>query len=311
MKIFVVIATYNGEKWIEACLNSILTSSISITTVLVDNASNDGTVQLIKSKFKKPIQLRRVILLEQKENFGFGKANNIGLSYALLKEADFMFLLNQDAYLQESTIIELVKAYRNNKDYGIISPMHMNGDGTKLDKKFSNYIKVNTTLAFDSIQQNYSNTIYQIPFVNAAAWLLPRSILEKVGGFDPIFIHYGEDNNYCQRLSYHNLKIGVVPHVHICHDREFDNKTENRSDKEKLIFKERYYKYKWANINVEVDNDIQKHKNKMQRLILKTFVKLQFKKAMYHIKELSLINSILPEIINSRKINSKIGKHYL
>ncbi|GAA4943035.1 hypothetical protein GCM10023314_15140 [Algibacter agarivorans] len=311
MKVYVIIATYNGKKWIEECLTSVLFSSISITIILVDNFSNDDTVQLINLKFKKLIHLKKLILIEQKENLGFGKANNIGVSYALSKDADFVFLLNQDAYLQQDTISELIKVHKSNKDYGIISPIHLNGDGSRLDQNFSNYLKANNSIIFDVLQQNYGKTIYQVPFVNAAAWLLPRKTIEKIGGFDPIFLHYGEDDNYCQRILFHNLKIGVSPYAYVYHDRENSNKVKDKSEKEKLIFKERYYKYKWANINIEVKRDIKQHKNKLQKLILKLLIKFKFKEAIYYKKELSLINHILPEIFNSRRINSKKGKHYL
>src|SRR5690606_5865627 len=57
-------------------------------------------------------------------------------------------------------------------------------------------------------------------FVCAAAWLIPRNTLKVVGGFSPTFFHYGEDDNYCQRVLYFNLKIGICPDARIFHDRE-------------------------------------------------------------------------------------------
>ncbi len=46
--------------------------------------------------------------------------------------------------------------------------------------------------------------VYDFNFISAAAWLLPINTLKMIGGFDPIFFHYGEDENYCQRIKYHN-----------------------------------------------------------------------------------------------------------
>jgi GT2 family glycosyltransferase len=57
-------------------------------------------------------------------------------------------------------------------------------------------------------------------FVNAAAWMMTRECVEKVGGFSPSFFHYGEDDNYTQRLQFHKLKLGVLPTSRIYHDRE-------------------------------------------------------------------------------------------
>ncbi|MCX5900139.1 MAG: glycosyltransferase, partial [Proteobacteria bacterium] len=59
--------------------------------------------------------------------------------------------------------------------------------------------------------------IYDVPFVNAAAWLMRRSLLETVGGFDPIFFMYGEDNDYCVRARHHGFKIGITPEARIFH----------------------------------------------------------------------------------------------
>lgn len=298
----IIIVTYNGMQWIDRCI----TSCGDYEVIVIDNASTDATVKTIKQNYP------HVVLLEQTKNLGFGQANNVGISLALKEGAGFVFLLNQDAYLQPDVINKLIKVYSNNTDYGIISPIHLNGNGNKLDKNFSSYLKVNNTMIFDALQQDYSKEIYQVPFINAAAWLLPRKTLENIGGFDPIFFHYAEDDNYCQRALFHNFKIGIVPNVYVYHDREYDAAVKNNnSEEESLVLKERYYKHKWANVNVEVKKDIKKHKKRLFKLIIKFCIKFKFKDAVYCKRELTLINHIIPEIFNSRNINSKSGKHYL
>jgi GT2 family glycosyltransferase len=62
--------------------------------------------------------------------------------------------------------------------------------------------------------------IYEIEFVNAAAWLISAECIRTVGFFEPLFFLYGEDNNYLQRVTYHGLKIGIAPQSRIYHDRE-------------------------------------------------------------------------------------------
>ena len=66
----------------------------------------------------------------------------------------------------------------------------------------------------------------EVPFVNAAIWLISRKCIEKVGGFSPMFFHYCEDNNFVSRMIYHKLKIGIVTNSKGFHDREF--RTENK-----------------------------------------------------------------------------------
>ena len=84
-KVFVVIVTYNGVQWIRKCLQSCQDYPV----VVVDNQSTDATVEIIQNEFPK------VHLIEESKNHGFGQANNIGISYALNKGADYVFLLNQ------------------------------------------------------------------------------------------------------------------------------------------------------------------------------------------------------------------------
>jgi GT2 family glycosyltransferase len=216
MKVFAIIVTYNGMKWIQECLKSVSYSSIPIKIIVIDNCSTDGTVNFIKSNFKE------IILLEQNGNLGFGKANNIGISFALKESSDYVFLLNQDAFVMADTIEKLIATAQQNQEYGIISPIHTNASGTVLDQSFLYYTRNSGGSGFlsDFVLNRIKKDIYSLPMINAAAWLIPKTTLEVVGGFDPMFFLYGEDDNYCQRVLYHQLQIGIVPEVFIRHDSD-------------------------------------------------------------------------------------------
>ncbi|WP_298236984.1 glycosyltransferase family 2 protein [uncultured Algibacter sp.] len=301
INLFIVIVTYNGMKWLHKCLSS----CASYHVIVIDNNSSDDTVSFIKEEFPK------TTILQQKNNLGFGAANNIGFSYALKQGADYVFLLNQDAYLKPNTVEDLVRCHKDNTDFGILSPIHLNGDGTKLDYNFSKYIALNNALQNDINRQLFSKQIYEIPFVNAAAWLLPRKTIETVGGFDPIFYHYGEDINYTQRNEYHKLRIGVVSQIYVLHDRELRLKRQLDNNSEKLTHFERSLKQNWANINNDIENNIRLKKQIVVKAILKSLIKLKFNEAIININKYRLLNTILPDIRNSRKINKEIGLHYL
>lgn len=298
---YIIIITYNGMQWLPKCLSSCNGNRV----IVVDNNSSDGTVNYIKSNYPG------IILLEQTRNLGFGAANNIGITYALNEGADYVFLLNQDAYLQPKVIENLIDVHKKNREYGILSPVHLNGKGSKFDRSFYNYLRENDSFFYDAVNENYVKDCYEVPFVNAAAWLLPRKTLEYIGGFDPIFYHYAEDDNYCQRLLFHGFNIGVVPKCYIYHDREsrlINSKPSNQYD---LILIERQLKHRWANINIEINDEVEERKRYLLKLIIKLFIKLKFKKASYYKSELALIKRIIPEIFKSRSINSKKGNHYL
>ncbi|TXK72830.1 glycosyltransferase family 2 protein [Mesonia sp. K4-1] len=305
MKTSIIIVTYNGMKWISKCLASIPTE---FSVIVVDNNSTDGTVQFIHQNYPQ------FIIFEGKQNLGFGQANNRGISYALQQNADYVYLLNQDAYLEEDTIQKLINIHQQYPEYGILSPIHTNASQTKLDARFSNYVgfKYNSDFYSDFVLDNNKKEIYSVPFVNAAGWLLPKNTLLNVGGFDPIFFHYGEDDNYCQRVRYHNLKIGVVPNAFMVHDRE-DRKENKLSKGSKAYFKnkEKNLKVKYANINL---NDFEKYDELLANCrnnMWKQFFLFKFKNAKWHRLVLKFLKSIKEEMRQSIEFNRKKGTWYL
>ena len=90
--------------------------------MVIDNSSTDDTVALLQ-KYKE------VDLIQSSENLGFGKANNIGMQKAMEQGADYVFLLNQDAWVFHNTIGNLVAAMEKNSQFGLVSPLHYSGDG--------------------------------------------------------------------------------------------------------------------------------------------------------------------------------------
>ena len=203
-KVFVIIVSYNGEKWLEKNLSSLKNSIYPVKTIVVDNNSSDASSEIIRS-------FQDVQLINFKENLGFGLANNLAMKESLSKDADYLFLLNQDTWVFPETIGNLVSAAEEYNNFGILSPLHYSGNEVVLDENFETYWNRKT--------QTFEDKIDEVPFVNAAAWLIPRRVVEKVGYFEPLYRHYGEDRNYVTRVLFHNFKIGIVTNANICHDR--------------------------------------------------------------------------------------------
>jgi GT2 family glycosyltransferase len=232
VNVYIVIATFNGKQWISACFSSIYNSTIPLKTIVVDNGSTDGTPGIIKEQFPD------VEIIQSKTNLGFGRANNIGIKKAYHAGADYIFLLNQDAWLEISTIEKLVSAQKKQSEFDIVSPMHLNSKGNALDYGFSCYISPENCkgLYSDIYIKKNTDQIYNATFVNAAGWLITRYCVSKIGGFNPSFYHYAEDINYLHRLKYFGLNLGVYPNCYIFHDRE-DKSPEMNYENEMEIYK--------------------------------------------------------------------------
>lgn len=212
-KIISIIVTYNALEWIDRCLNSLKQSIYPVDVFIIDNGSKDETVAFIKHNYPQ------YLLVESKVNLGFGGANNIGLKYAIENHYDYVYLLNQDAWIFPDTISKLIRAFNYNKGFGIISPMQYSNNGTQLDA------------AFEKIYSKYMNKedLIQVPFVMAAHWFIPTEAVKKVGGFSPTFFHYGEDNNMIDRMRFHGFKIGIYKLANAIHDR-LDRPTSRKKE---------------------------------------------------------------------------------
>lgn len=215
-KIYIIIITYNAMKWAEKCFSSLRKSSISVKTIVVDNGSTDGTQHYIQEHFPE------VQFIQSPENLGFGKANNIGIEKAYKDGADFFYLMNQDAWIFEDSfekMLEVYNEYPNKEEIGIISPMHLDGSEKNLDIFLDKYIAQN----FENrmISDLFNSTLkpyYEISFINAAHWLLPKKTIEVIGGFNPFFFHYGEDNEYVNRIKFYKKKILLCTESKVIHD---------------------------------------------------------------------------------------------
>ena len=218
--IFAIIVTYNAMRcsWIEKCLRSLEASTVPVTPIVIDNGSTDETRQYVPTNFPQ------AVWLPQEKNLGFGQANNVGLRYALEHDADYVLLLNQDATISVDSIEKMLPQTDNDT---ILSPLHLNGDGTRLDASFKLCLKASDNTLFDDLlisrqlQSSYSGpTVASGCVIPAACWFMPISIVKTIGGFNPLFFHYSEDVNYAQRINYHKKVFRICPQAVMHHDRQ-------------------------------------------------------------------------------------------
>ena len=224
LKVLFIVITYNAMPWVEKCLGSVKLSNYPGDIYIVDNGSCDGTQEYIRNNYPE------AIFIQNESNQGFGKANNLGFRYALDNGYDYAYLLNQDAWIFPDTIEKLVSAHKKHPEYGILSPMQCQANMHYMDNNFVLNVcyKICRNQLINDLFFNERRSIYEVPNVMAAHWLISRECIIKVGGFSPTFPHYGEDDNYCDRTRYFNYKIGIVPKSLGVHDREDRVETKQR-----------------------------------------------------------------------------------
>lgn len=296
-KVCIMIVSYNFELWIDKCLPSVFASTLPVTVMVIDNNSSDNTVARIKQDYPQ------VMLIENNTNLGFGKANNVGLSYALKNNFDYAFLLNQDAWIEKDMLEKLIVASETNPDFGIISPVHLSSDGKSLDHGFANYSKKKTIEELP----HASSKLIELPFVNAAFWLLPIETVKKIGGFSPLFYHYGEDRNYIQRTAFHNYKIGYLPSAFATHDRQ----NREVTNKAFMYAEYVYFLSELANINYNIFKAIAYSVlAAIKKMFTEGYDGRAYNSGAYFKMAVLLMRKIAASSA-TRKKTKKVGAHYL
>ena len=211
-RLLVIIAVYNGMQWLGRCLDSVVSSSMDADLFVCDNASTDGSADFVEKDYPG------AHLVRSSKNLGFARSNDLGFRYAIEKGYDYVYLLNQDAWVMPDTFEKLISAFSSG-GWGIISPMQMRPDMTALDKRFKRHYHG---------PADGSDEVFPVRFVMAAHWMISYGCLRKTGFFSPAFSHYGEDNNYCDRARYHGFRVGVLPSAVAVHDRQSRKKTKEQ-----------------------------------------------------------------------------------
>ena len=298
--VFVIIVTYKGKVWYDRCFQSLRESTMSVRIIVIDNASNDGSVDYIKENYPE------IYVIESDKNLGFGGANNIGLRYALDHGCDYCFLLNQDAWIEPDTIAGLVNIAQAHPSYGILSPIHLTKEKDSIEKLLLRRLadpRTTDSKLFDDVYFGRPKDLYWTKYVNAAAWFLPRKTLEMVGGFDPIFFHYGEDDNYINRVFYHGLEIGICPKLCIVHDNDRPRPLYDNREHDVLMMIE------YTNVNHYHDLKVEMRRHLFKAV--KGFIRGRKKASRHHLEDYSWLKKHWKALENSVSANRNRGENWL
>jgi len=204
LKLSIVILNYNVHYFLELALKSVYAaiSEIDAEVIVVDNNSSDGSCHMVKTLFPE------VTLIENKENLGFSKGNNIGVAMA---KGEYLCILNPDTVVAEDTFTKLLEFADKKEHLGIVGCRLMNGGGMYLPESKRNIptVKVSLKKILGSPDQYYANHLAEeeqgeVEILVGAFMLVKKSIYDAVGGFDEDYFMYGEDID----LSYKVLKAG-------------------------------------------------------------------------------------------------------
>ena len=209
MSLGVVILNWNGENLIKKFLPSVIKHTPNIHNIyLIDNGSNDDSVEFIRSNFN------RVKIIQLDKNYGFAKGYNIGLKNI---DDDILCLLNNDVEVSENWTEEILKQFAAEPNTAVIQPKlkdyynksnfdYAGAAGGFLDKYGYPYCngRIYNNVEVDKNQYDKTREIF---WACGACFFIRNNIFKKFGGFDDVYWAHFEEIDLCWRLQNHGFKI--------------------------------------------------------------------------------------------------------
>lgn len=236
MGVSVVIPNYNGKKYLETCMNSLMKQSLKPEEIIiVDNASKDGSIEYIEQNFKD-----KVTLICLNENYGFSKAVNEGIRNS---KSDFVALLNNDTELDEKWLEELYKCIQKDENiFSCCSKMLRFTERNIIDDAGDEY----TLFGWgNKIGDGKQSEIYdedrEVFSSCAGAAIYRKSILQKIGLFDENFFAYLEDMDISYRARVYGYKNYYASKAKVYHIGSATSGSRHNSFKVKLAARNNIY----------------------------------------------------------------------
>jgi len=233
MELSIVVVSYNTCKITVECLKSVVkyTRGIDFEILVIDNGSTDNSVSAIKK-----LQIDSLHILENKENVGFGRANNQGLKLA---KGNFILLLNSDTELKSNVVADIVGFLKANPKVGIASCLLCNKDGSVQGTGgyFPTLIRVLSWMTIQDVpgvdllikpfhplksKSPYkANGFYsrekELDWLTGAFFLVRKAVVDDIGYFDEDYFMYTEEVDYCYRAKRSGWLVYFLPKWSITH----------------------------------------------------------------------------------------------
>lgn len=221
MKLAVILINYNGKKYNSACIDSILQNKVrgELTILVVDNASSDGSVELLQQRYEELSGNRiEYILLEQ--NYGFAAANNRGIERAVELGADYVLLLNNDTETAPDLLEQLHACAKRHPGCMIVPKIYYSDDRKRIWSAGGSVSPIIRKVSHDGLNQMDSGQFEEekkIEFATGCGLFLPMSVIKRTGGLDECYFLYYEDTEYSFRLNKMGIPIYYCPKAVLYH----------------------------------------------------------------------------------------------
>jgi GT2 family glycosyltransferase len=235
MDLSIIIPSFNTKELTIGCIKSIDNDNSDLVKeiIVVDNASNDGTVAAIN---KLNLSKTKITVVENEENVGFAKACNKGIRRSLGR---FILLLNSDTEIVSGSLQKLVEYAESTSSLGLVGAKLLNSDGSVQPSCFRLPTIFRTVEQYWLGKKNILDKYYpkendpvEVEGLVGAAILITPICIKKVGLLDEKYFMYFEDLDYCRRVRSRGLKVVYLPSAGIVHFHGESGKDLEPADKQ-------------------------------------------------------------------------------
>lgn len=219
MLVSIIIINFKTPSLTINCINSVKTfvNSCKYEIIIVDNASNDSSISLLREEFGDSIKL-----IESPENLGFGRANNLGASIA---KGKYLFFLNSDTVLKNDPFEYFFNFYKQTEKVGALGTYLFDGKGNYSlsgghTYSIKKYLKA-ACRSYSAPKLNFeielSDKVQKVDYVIGADIFISAKLFNEAGGFDPKIFMYFEDVKLCRQLNDLGFCNYLIPGPKIIH----------------------------------------------------------------------------------------------
>jgi len=226
--ISVIIVNFNAGHFLSDCVRSVLASTVPVEAIVVDNRSTDNSMDILRRDFPAEDRLK---IIENQENLGFAKANNIALPVA---QGDYLLFLNPDCLIRPDTLSRMLTVMEQHPQTGMAGCLILNPDGSEqagcrraVPTPWRTFVRLTRLYKFSKYHPKLNSFIQtdtplpaepvQIEAISGAFMLVRRTVLETVGPLDEGYFMHCEDLDWCMRFRQAGFQILFVPDVEILH----------------------------------------------------------------------------------------------
>ncbi len=219
-RVSVIIVTYGSENEIVGCIESLLAQPVPVELLLVDNASNDRTAEILIGYAERH---QNVHIILNSENLGLAAANNCFLGKGA---GDYILILNPDTVCRHDTLQKMLSFLDRNPEVAVVGPKHLYEDG-KPHSSFHRSWGLFHVLLWRVLPYRFARTLYNrfskykvqdVLFVSGACLLIRRTVFEGIGGYDPEYFLTVEDAcDLCIRARKTGNRVVFLPEAEVIH----------------------------------------------------------------------------------------------